>query len=627
MTGPTTVNLLFRPANDPRCSKVTGAIVCQIRLALETGSYTANISAYDKAPASGALPSGAHLLSTARDVPVTIVLAHANRIAFTLAGVVASLAVSGLPSASHGTAFTSPQTFTVTAYDRAGYVIAGPYENPVVVSDGDTSGGTRIATSGNDNPPAGALVSSSDKVTLNYNGVGDSAITITASAVGATSANATFFPAELVSLDTDSNPGAPAGTGGGGRGTGTGAGVAGDLRNAMLQALPGQRIVFGCGNPCTILLHGPLPPIEHDVAIDGGTFGNVIINGVHVYRVFWVDTGNVTLAHLQVQNAEAIGGPGGSLPGGDAGCAGGGGAGLGAALFVNQAAANVTVMADYFVSDAATGGVGGTGATTGATSSDAGGGGLSGNETGSGGNGAAGTVGGGGGGGVYANGNVTSTTAGAAGGAGGGGGGTGYGNSGGTAGAAYGSNAAGSNGASPGAGPGVGGNGGVGGGGGGSWASNNTTSGAGGAGGLGGGGGGGEPGGNGGPGGGGGGGGSVFSIVGGGTFGGGGGGGALATLSGGSGDDTCNGGGGAAAGPAIFVNAGTLSTSDSGATSSSATAGAAGGGTATAGTADATPVFNYSGTVNGSTTTGPIVSALGTSAPSLPRIPYAKNKP
>jgi hypothetical protein len=60
---------------------------------------------------------------------------------------------------------------------------------------------------------------------------------------------------------------------------------------------------------------------------------------------------------------------------------------------------------------------------------------------------------------------------------------------------------------------------------------------------------------------------------------------------------------------------GRLITIHSGASNVTATGGVAGGGTATAGTADATPIFNYVGTVNGSTTTGPIAGALSNTTP------------
>ena len=60
---------------------------------------------------------------------------------------------------------------------------------------------------------------------------------------------------------------------------------------------------------------------------------------------------------------------------------------------------------------------------------------------------------------------------------------------------------------------------------------------------------------------------------------------------------------------------GTLTTSGSDATGSSATGGAPTSAGANAGTADSTPVFNYAGAVNGSTTAGPVASALGSTEP------------
>ena len=101
-------------------------------------------------------------------------------------------------------------------------------------------------------------------------------------------------------------------------------------------------------------------------------------------------------------------------------------------------------------------------------------------------------------------------------------------------------------------------------------------------------------------------------------------GGTLATLHGGIGGDAIgnnggNGGGGAAAGPAIFVNAGNLTIVNSGATGSTATAGSGGGAPATNGAADATPVFNYAGDVNGSGTAGPVTGALPSTVPTTAR--------
>ena len=88
------------------------------------------------------------------------------------------------------------------------------------------------------------------------------------------------------------------------------------------------------------------------------------------------------------------------------------------------------------------------------------------------------------------------------------------------------------------------------------------------------------------------------------------------TLGGGvaGGDGGCcygtSGGGGAAAGPAIFVNHGALATAAGCASGSTASSIRFGGNGSLGATDDATPVFNYGGTVNGSTTTGPIATAL-----------------
>jgi hypothetical protein len=380
------------------------------------------------------------------------------------------------------------------------------------------------------------------------------------------------------------------------------------LRSAIAQANSdggGDRITFNCGSPCFIELGSPLPPILQNMAIDGGANGDVVIDGNLQYRSFFANAGTVTLAALSIQDVLAQGGSGG----GGYPTAGGGGLGAGAGLFVN--AATAVVAGDTFVDNAAVGGAGGLGVAA----SSAGGG------------------GGGGAGMVYAGGSGAALGGSAAGGGGGGGGML-------LAGAAA-------------AGPNAGGDGGDGGGGGGgTWeatasattppgsggagyagnppgepGSNPPNAGQGGAGGFGGGGGGGADEGTGGAGGFGGGGGAVGSlVVTGGQGGPGGGGGAgypggpggqlTASVYGGKGGGTqvsdvaAGGGGGAAAGPAVFVNSGTLTTAVSTATNATSTQGSAGNGNATAGTADSTPVFNYKGVVNGSSTAGPVASAM-----------------
>ena len=211
-----------------------------------------------------------------------------------------------------------------------------------------------------------------------------------------------------------------------GGGAGSGSGSTGDLRYAISQANKAggtNSIVFSCSSAsCTITLGGPLPPIESNLTIDGGTFGKIIVDGASSYRVFFVDTGTVTLANLQIQNALAQGGAGGA-----GGPGGGGGLGAGACLFVNQSGAKVTVQNSYFRNCAASGGAGG--GYRAPCDLFAGGGGGGGGMAFNGGDGyndsthCNGTGGGGGGGGMLSVGTAGTSSNGGNGGNGGGGGG------------------------------------------------------------------------------------------------------------------------------------------------------------------------------------------------------------
>ena len=392
-------------------------------------------------------------------------------------------------------------------------------------------------------------------------------------------------------------------------GDGLGLGVSGDLRSAILaaNAAGGTNIIdFSCASaPCTITLGGPLPPIlatattpggtgSYNLTIDGGQFGTVIIDGASKYRVFFVDNVAVTLSNLDIQNANATGGAGGLG-------AGGGGAGFGAGLFVDEATAVVTVSNSYFYNCSVTGGSGGAGVAGSDLSGGGGGGGL-----GFAGGGDNNNFGVGGGGGVTGPGSMTN-------GGTGGGGGPGQG----TGGSGYANNSAGANGTSNG----LGGAGGFGGGGGGSAGQGHGN------GGFGGGGSGAD----------------ISLTAGNGGFGGGGGGsnngtagtsptvGGIAGGGGGAGTGWSNatygvqeipdggGGGGAAAGPAIFVNLGSVTLDNVSGAGFTATGGTGGSGKTAGccsvtnggnGTASSVAVFNYGGSVNGSTTVGPIASAL-----------------
>lgn len=199
-SGPTnlTETVGLTPGTDSRCTGPAGGpYSCTIGIQLLSGSYTGSISTYDNVSCAGyscTIPGGANLLSTASSVPFTITPYIVNNIDFTLSGVVASLQVSGVPTGTAGTAFGSPQSFTVTAKDADGYTIVGAYENAVAISDNDTSGAATVTTSGSDAPPGGELLSSNDTVTLNYTGLAINPATITASATGATNGTGTFTP-------------------------------------------------------------------------------------------------------------------------------------------------------------------------------------------------------------------------------------------------------------------------------------------------------------------------------------------------------------------------------------------------------------------------------------------------
>ena len=489
-----------------------------------------------------------------------------------------------------------------------------------------TAVGTSVAVSDPGITVSNVTVQSATSISATFTvkageAVGPYGVTVTTPGGSTAAVPLSIEQGTIVTSNADSMPGTPAGTG---------PGVAGDLRYALQNTPAGDAIVFQCGSSatsaCTIVLAGPLPPIESAIVLDGGGAAQTTIDGASAYRAFFVDTGTVTLEDLTVANVLAHGGNGGY--------GAGGGLGAGAGIFVNQPGANVTVRNVAFSNAVATGGTGGDGTANG-NNGGGGGGGLDapGGGDPSGGSGGGGVLspGGGGNSGIVFSGG---------GGGGGLGGAQGMESTGGTYGTPYGSNAHGSTGSKLTFGSdsqvsgGAGGTGGFGGGGagggiGGAGANPQTdveTGGNGGAGGFGGGGGGGGAvggavnnssmggsGGAGGPGGGGGSGGfNAFSL----TYGTAGSGGALGPLGGGNSDGPY-GGGGAAAGPAIFVNDGTLTTANVTVSSFTLTPGPGVSGnvfgitySSQTGTAGSAATFNYAGTVNGSTTVGDVASAV-----------------
>lgn len=704
------------PSKSKDCKKnADGSVACTLEVSIPPGTYLTSFSTYNLAPVKGAIPKNAILIGSAAGVPVTVSPTGGTLNLSLGLETIEQLRLSIPIGAAIGSAFSGVSLYLL-ATDAKGRYIVGQFDNPVTVTDSDTSGATKVKTTGKPAPPAGKLLKSADLAKFSYTGAGIPAVTLTASADGVTPAKAIFKPLPIIDsvmndggtvgyleqvtltghfiangttivLDgtgvtigkvtttatqvtatfafgvagvgthnlsvkvtggatsnsfsynvsavpthtvtkaTDSSPGMVPGL--------CPAGVAGELRYALCHYTIGDAIDFDtkkmCNNayPCTITLAAPLPPIGNGVTIDGGTLGHVAIDGNGQNRIFFVESSSVSLFNLMVQDGDAVGGAGGYGAG-----AGGGGAGLGAGLFVDSAQAIVNVVNDEFVGLTVNGGYGGTAYSPGphmtgrrphVTLLYGGGGGGGMGLAGNGGSGDGSSAGGGGGGGgILGAGIDASGLTGGNGGIGDGGGGgaggtTGTQPSAGTPGMSYFLYSTGQNGSqgSCGAG-GNGGAGGIGGGGGGGGgapsvgcASTNPSAGSGAVGGFGGGGGGAGYSGNG-----------PANGANGGAGGGGGGapgsgtagtGGSLGTVHGGNGDATDgDGGGGAAAGPAIFVNAGTLVTMLSTAGGLAAYPGTAHtGGHATNGTANAIATYNYAGTVNGSTKTGPLAGALG----------------
>jgi hypothetical protein len=160
-----------------------------------------------------------------------------------------------------------------------------------------------------------------------------------------------------------------------------------------------------------IALGGMLPLIDSDMTIDGGTAG-ITIDGQDQHRIFFINSGTVTLSNLTLEDGLAKGGDGGSSVN-----PGGGGMGAGGAIFIRgslggHTAPVVTLDGVDITSSSAIGGNGG--APAGGGVHGGGGGGLGGN----GGSGIFFAGGGHGGGGAFAgeNGGVSTSNTGANGG-------------------------------------------------------------------------------------------------------------------------------------------------------------------------------------------------------------------
>lgn len=129
-----------------------------------------------------------------------IVAAKSNSVPASLAKIPKFLSFGTIPSATAGTAFTTPQTLPLIVQDADHATIAGTYSAAITVSDNDTSSaalGSALAVNGTSNARSVTLKSSSDKVVLAYGGLAIAPATLTASAKGVSATNAEFAPSLL----------------------------------------------------------------------------------------------------------------------------------------------------------------------------------------------------------------------------------------------------------------------------------------------------------------------------------------------------------------------------------------------------------------------------------------------
>ncbi len=165
----------------PSCVASAGGTVCTTSLPALVGSDTFAVTAYSQPNAGGSALS-------AGKVTAAISASGPNNVTVSLGGVVFSIALSMPAPPPTGTAVNIP--LTVVAMDANGTPILGatPYAAPIVLSDSDTSGVTKLSTT--------TVGSPTTVVALEYSGGAlTAAVTITASATGTPKFSMTFLPA------------------------------------------------------------------------------------------------------------------------------------------------------------------------------------------------------------------------------------------------------------------------------------------------------------------------------------------------------------------------------------------------------------------------------------------------
>jgi hypothetical protein len=184
----------------PSTCQTAGCTVAAPQSPAGNDAYALTI--YDGANASG------NILATGT-ASAAIAAGKANVItAPQLSKVPAFLVFSGLATANAGTTFTHSLTLSVQDADHA--AIIGTYSTPITVTDADTSAiaqGTSISLNGAAASRSATLARSSDTMTFTYGGLAIPAVTVTASATGATNGSVTFTATlqPIVFTDPDTN--------------------------------------------------------------------------------------------------------------------------------------------------------------------------------------------------------------------------------------------------------------------------------------------------------------------------------------------------------------------------------------------------------------------------------------
>jgi hypothetical protein len=128
-------------ASSPNCSATPNSILCSASFALSPGSYVASVTLYD-GPVTGGNASG-NPLSSAQNIPFTVVANQNNAIVMTLSGIPASVNVAPMPgqawvsgNVTSGFALPAGTTtqFSAVALDADGDAIIGPGAPSISVS-------------------------------------------------------------------------------------------------------------------------------------------------------------------------------------------------------------------------------------------------------------------------------------------------------------------------------------------------------------------------------------------------------------------------------------------------------------------------------------------------------------